>query len=129
MWCGKQILHMKNNEIYALKEKIASLHMDLRAARDDLEATKKAYTNEARMAPVVIDWDNFEVFSVERMHMRDGKECLPYTVLGYWKNVNDNGVMVRKTGEWIYQINDVNHRMLVEQFKAHLEKKAKKNAR
>jgi len=126
MFCGKQILKMKNDEIYALKRKVDDLTVDLKWARSELESTRKAYAADARSAPVIIDWDNVDVFSVERMHTRNNLECMPYTVIGYWKNVNENGIMVKKTGEWIYQVNDVGHHKIAEEFKEYIAKKVKK---
>lgn len=126
MWCGKQILKIKNSEIATLKNEIELLKIDLKWAKEEAKQWKELEANLARSAPVVIDWDSIEVFSVERMHIRDRQPCVPYTVIGYWKNVNENGIMIRKVGEWQYQIDDANHRILAEQFKNHLDKKAKK---
>lgn len=123
MWCGKQILRIKENQIYELNRKVERLEADLKWAKDELKTTRDAYTSLARQAPVVIDWNSFEVFSVERMHtQKDGRECLPYTVVGYWKTVNDNGQLVRKTGEWLYQVDEIGHMKIAQDFKDYLDR-------
>lgn len=118
-------LEWKLNYEQGCVERYKRWYEELRNKEAHKEEMKRAQL-EARSAPVIIDWDNVDVFSVERMHTRNNLECMPYTVIGYWKNVNENGIMVKKTGEWIYQVNDVGHHKIAEEFKEYIDKKGKK---
>lgn len=69
----------------------------------DLVANLERYETEARDAPIVINFDRMNIFSIERQY--DNK-CGSYTTIGFW--VDDS-----KFEAWHLYCNDARHNQLI----------------
>lgn len=100
-----------------LKSKIALLEGKLKW----YEEYNKVLEDSARSAPIGIDFQKLNVFSVERNINQDK---LPFTIVGYLIETpyKDDSGMVRYTKqvkEWFYHCDDERHQQLVKEFEEH----------
>ena len=110
---GKDKLNRENVE---LSVKNSQLERRIEALEAEIETLKKNVESDASVASMEINFDNMDVFSIER-NVSDNK---PVTVIGYWLTDKDG---VKSNSEWYLFCSAETHEKLVEKFKAEFQAK------
>jgi hypothetical protein len=96
-----------------------NLFSELREARETIKSLKLENDNlrEADLASCnfVVNWDNLDVFSIER----NIDEGIPYTLIGYFLLDKDN---VKVPCEWILYCSIEQHNKLSQEFLERIKK-------
>ena len=82
----------------------------------ELDNLKKKISAEAATASMIIDFNNIDVFSVER-NVKDG---VAITIIGHWLLDKDG---VKNSAEWVLYCSPETHEKIVAEFKKNSGKK------
>ena len=122
--CNKEALKSK---IDYLQEKVKVLESDVehhkKLASIYREGLEKCSQPNHRDTPIAFNFDNIDVFSIERIKNKDWEH--PKTGIGYWGTEVVNTISYKRTKEWYLDINDAMHKILVNKYNEHLAEKAR----
>lgn len=93
-------------ELQSARSMIKSLQADLDRLREEKDIESRS---EVQQSKFVIDWDNMDAFSIERMGDPKGN----YTVIGYYQTTGNDRVVA----EWKFYCSLEQHNELAEEFK------------
>ena len=85
------------------------------ARLERLKEEQKQVKSAHRGAPLAVDFDSMDAFSVERIN----KNGVDITVIGYWAP----GETEKQVAEWTLNCNDTIHAELVKQFETYIATK------
>ncbi len=104
-------LERKNGE---LELEVINLKNQIEALNLQIEENQKKAKADAAVATMVIDFDNMDIFSIER-NVSDG---VGHTIIGYWL-VDQYGA--KSNQEWFLFCSVETHEKLVSEFKKHMK--------
>jgi uncharacterized protein Veg len=114
---------MFNSELKDTIRKLENEIESLKADNDRLRKQKKdAVQEDVSTSTFVIDWNNMNAFSVERM----GDHNEAYTIIGYW-NKNESGIAY--VAEWKFYCSQEQHEKLAKEFSDGITKKNNSSVR
>lgn len=105
------------DKIFRLKNDIASRDAMIKSLRADLdrltEAKNKEIVKDVQSSTFVLDWENMDAFSIERM----GEKKVAYTVIGYYKTVGTDRIV----DEWKFYCSHEQHEKLAKEFNDYIQ--------
>ncbi len=104
----------QENASLILKNDALALKVD--ALQTELENLQKRIREEASTASMLLDFNNIDVFSIER----NVKEDVAITIIGHWLLDKDG---VKSSAEWVLYCNAETHEKLVADFNKKLQTK------
>lgn len=107
-------LAQAKTEIETLKDRILRRDDDIIRLENEIKKMSlekaDAIKADVNSSSFIIDWDNMDAFSVERM----GDNSCAYTVIGYYMTDENN---VKHIHEWKFYCSHEQHEKLAEEFK------------